>query len=358
MDGILLSEGVNNQSSSFPQFSQLHEDLKVSIIGFVADAPLEECANVPFSSLTHTLPLVSKQFHRMTSVVETFWKDAICRQATRHEPTLWRGALKKIWRECANGDNNQNEDSQTSKEEEISIIELVERVVVSKNYSGFKALYKDIVRNHLRFVAPVFYMGNTLERLGRPYALHFFEPRYQYMMADIMRDQSDTVRRGEGPVVGENSDVCFVHAMNPLRPLDMAVLVRVLRCGMFPDGRADVLMVPIQQVWLEQVWIRQNTGDLHYAKCLRLSKRKPDIEAAIRYHRHHRRQQSKNAHIEDQEGQPSIISIIKSVVIGACFFGVTVAMMLKGFQLITSSYRGHGRETAGREGIIDPTVEL
>mmetsp|Transcript_25556 Transcript_25556/g.53211 ORF Transcript_25556/g.53211 Transcript_25556/m.53211 type:complete len:257 (+) Transcript_25556:487-1257(+) len=236
---------------------------------------------------------------------------------------------------------------------------------VSSYYPSYQALYQDIVQHYIRFVAPVFCMGTSLERLGQPYALHFFEPRYQYMMSEIMKDQTDAVRRGEGPVVGDNNQVCFVHAAAPLQEFQMAVWVRVLRCGLFPDGRADVLMVPIQQIWMEDIWVRPNTGGLYYAQCLRLSQRTPNPQAAVEYYRdrqqRRRRQQESERERSLNEGEgeedaaggrPTTRSTLKSMFWAFCFFGAAVALVSKGCEYLL----GRSSSSSSTEPGTSPAV--
>jgi len=110
-------------------------------------------------------------------------------------------------------------------------------------------------------------MSGNLQ-LGEAYGLHFFEPRYRLLIHDVMADQPEEARRG-GRVRGE---AMFVHANRapPTRSAP-AVLVRVLRCEIYGDGRADVLLMPCAHVWLEELWVRPNSGHLYYARCLRMN---------------------------------------------------------------------------------------
>ena len=77
--------------------------------------------------------------------------------------------------------------------------------------------------------------------LGEPYELHFYEHRYRLLIADVMRGYPEEAKHG-GHI---QNPPCFVHAnRGPLAPTTPATLVQVVRCEIFPDGRADVLLMP------------------------------------------------------------------------------------------------------------------
>jgi len=254
-----VQESLGNPPRSFAMFPQLHAELQVSILGFVADAPFESLPeNYPKSSLTHILPHVCKKF-RTFSEADSYWKEAIHRQ-TAKEPFLWKTALHRI----------SGTDSDSPEYESESIKDLADRAYNALNKPAYKSMYRIILNNHLRFKGPVFYMDGQVQ-LGEPYALHFFEPRYRLLIAEVMRDQPNTAKNG-GRVQGD--DAMFIHAnRTPLAPTTPATLVQVIRCQMYPDGRADVVLVPKAYVWLENLRIRPNSGHLYYAQCLRMGER-------------------------------------------------------------------------------------
>ena len=77
--------------------------------------------------------------------------------------------------------------------------------------------------------------------LGEPYELHFFEPRYRLLIAEVMKGYPESAKSG-GRI--QNPPI-FVHAnRGPLAPTTPATLVEVVRCEIFPDGRADVVLMP------------------------------------------------------------------------------------------------------------------
>ncbi|KAL7562405.1 hypothetical protein ACA910_007726 [Epithemia clementina (nom. ined.)] len=246
-----------SQPDSFSLFNYLHDDLKVTVLSYVADAPFESRnITIPTSSLTHILPQVSRKF-RFLCNTEYYWKDALVRQIMA-EPFLWKRALHRI----LNLPLTQNEDAESAEQ-------LVMKAFKQQKYVDFKDMYRDIVKNHLRFVGPVFYMCGQVA-LGQPYSLHFFEPRYRMLIAEVMKDQPLDAKRG-GRIVGDST--LFIHAnRGPLAPTTPATLVQVLSCEIFEDGRANVVLLPVAYVWLEKLWVRPNSGQLYFAQCLRMGK--------------------------------------------------------------------------------------
>lgn len=249
------SSAQNSSTASFHLFTDLHEDLKLAILSFVADAPFESMPeNYPKSSLTHTLPLVSKQF-RVFCEEQSYWKAAIERQFQK-EPFLWKRALHKI---CDIAPASKEAGTATAPD-------LVEQAAQALQKPSFKALYKKIVTDHIRFKGPVFFMGGQVQ-LGEPYALHFFEPRYRLLITEVMRGQPESAKNG-GRIP---HPALFVHANRaPLAPTTPATIVEIVQCQVYPDGRADVLLLPTAYVWIEKVWVRPNSGHLYYAQCLRM----------------------------------------------------------------------------------------
>lgn len=136
----------------FTLFHELQEEIKVCILTFVADAPLERPSfngngQSPDSTLTHRLPYVSKEFKRLASL-DCFWKAATRRRAGV-EP-LWRFALYTIT------DTKENDWIQKSI---TALIECAHDHIAG----GYKELYKCVVSTYLRFTSPVFHMPCPLE---------------------------------------------------------------------------------------------------------------------------------------------------------------------------------------------------
>jgi hypothetical protein len=87
------------------------------------------------------------------------------------------------------------------------------------------------------------------------------------MIAAIMDDYPIDAKTG-GHI--RNPPV-FVHAnRGPLSPTTPATLVQVVRCEIFADGRADVVLLPTAYTWIEKLWVPSHSGGLVCAQCLRM----------------------------------------------------------------------------------------
>eukprot|EP00522_Entomoneis_paludosa_P013851 CAMPEP_0172447676 /NCGR_PEP_ID=MMETSP1065-20121228/6941_1 /TAXON_ID=265537 /ORGANISM="Amphiprora paludosa, Strain CCMP125" /LENGTH=350 /DNA_ID=CAMNT_0013199039 /DNA_START=252 /DNA_END=1304 /DNA_ORIENTATION=- len=271
---------------SFSLFPYLHDDLKLTILSFVADAPFEPRfnRNSSRSGLTHALPQVSRKFQQLSDT-DFFWKHAILRQV-ENEPFLWKTALERMVATptaVAPATRTVSQGGESSEPTSCSLVPpmpitlspnetLLIAALEQKGYPSFKAMYQDIVTYHLRYVGPVFCMGGQVT-LGEPYGLHFFEPRYRALIAQVMKDQPPEAKCGGRVLMGQDnaSDPIFIHAnRGPLEPTTPATLVRVQRCEIFPDGRANVELLPIAHVWLEKIWVQPRSGTLHFAQCFKM----------------------------------------------------------------------------------------
>jgi len=170
-----------------------------------------------------------------------------------------------------------------------------------------QCIYRSIVQDHLRYQGPVFYMPSAI-RLGSPYGLHFFEPRYRLLMSEVMAPYPVSARRGEriSPMVsalypnnnlrqnGDDDDIksdllnvleqnqtllgryqlpTFIHAhQSPLRKNTPATIVQVRQCVVSRDGSADVYLEPIAYIWIDEVFERPGTGGLFEARGIRMGK--------------------------------------------------------------------------------------
>jgi len=129
-----------------------------------------------------------------------------------------------------------------------------------------KSIYETVVNHYLRFKGPLFVMPGQVA-LGQSYALHFFEHRYRVLISQMMHGQQSDALNG-GRIKGE---VYFLHANRaPLERTTPAVLVQVLQCHIYPDGRADVILMPVHYVWLESIWVRPDQGNLYHAQALKM----------------------------------------------------------------------------------------
>lgn len=133
-------------------------------------------------------------------------------------------------------------------------------------------VYHSVVQNYIRFTAPVFYMRQNM-RLGEEFGLHFFEPRYRLLIAEVMENWPSAIR-GE-PIVADKygNFPSFIYVnYNSVAPSSRAFIVHVRQCYIHPGGRADVLLMPVAHVQLEHIWDRPNSGRLYMARAVRLGK--------------------------------------------------------------------------------------
>lgn len=316
------------------------------------------------STLTHTLPLVSKQFHRLTKQHDFFWENALLRLVKKEH--LWEEGMKrfvfdskcdKIRSDIVERNHNRNRRDKRTKSNQLQQQRAQPQAAVPQsdgaslqimsatnnvnnlttnpdNTTKEKALlkqacdaieaypprnhiatssgihqciYRSIVHDHLRYQGPVFYMPSAI-RLGSPYGLHFFEPRYRLLVAEVMAPYPVSARRGEriSPMVsalfpnnnlrqnGDDDDIksdllnvleqnqtllgryqlpTFIHAhQSPLRKNTPATIVQVRQCMVSRDGSADVYLEPIAYIWIDEVFERPGTGGLYEARGIRMGK--------------------------------------------------------------------------------------
>jgi len=357
-DEIIISSSSGEATTDITVPSSLsifHEDILLSILSFVADTPFEMVGGDNPTSLTHTLPLVSKQFHRLTKQHDIFWENALLRLVKQEY--LWEDGMKrfvfdskcdKIRSDILKRNHNRNRRDKRTKNNQLQQQQTRAEAVqmnASSNVENLKSdntdnttkeetllkqacdaieaypprnhtasssgihqcIYKSIVNHHLRYQGPVFYMPSAI-RLGSPYGLHFFEPRYRLLMSEVMAPYPVSARRGEriSPMVpslipnnslrhnGDDDDIkadllnvleqnqsllgkyqlpSFIHAhQSPLRKNTPATIVQVRQCMVSRDGSADVYLEPIAYIWIDQVFERPGTGGLYEAQGIRMGK--------------------------------------------------------------------------------------
>jgi hypothetical protein len=240
--------------SSFSQWRQLNDDLMMHVISYAADAPFE----LPHqrSALTHVLPLVCRDFHAKCRS-EYLWKRALER-LVRKDPDLWQVGLLKLL------PRNQRDQIPPNVNQVVYVHDQIEA-------ASYQDVYRRIVSTHIRVEYPVFCMNGHVQ-LNEPFGLHFFEPRYRLLIAEVMRDFPPEARQGNTihpNQAGEMPTFCYAH-VQPFAPTSPACLVHVRNCHMHADGTADVFLVPVSYVWLERMWERPNTGRLYQAQCIRM----------------------------------------------------------------------------------------
>jgi len=286
-----------------------------------------------YSTTTHILPYVSKHFYSLLQGdngedavgggQDVFYKSGLIRLC-KNDPKLWKTGLQKLLlappsatssgeggnnnnnkkrkkKEHRNGDNSvasNNDDSlvtggtaTNNNDQIVTAEELLEQLIQTTSsplmtkpklyYTNYLDLYKTILDTQLRLRAPIFYMPDTIN-LNRPIGLHFFEQRYRILIHSVMQPYPNEARRGQplkevlkNMPPGNNKrneypKFIYAHA-SPLQKGSPAVIVEVQQCLIHPNGTADVVLLPVQFVWLEHIWEAPNAGALYFAQARKMN---------------------------------------------------------------------------------------
>lgn len=258
----------SSEQQYFPQFEALNEDLMVNILSYVATVPFEVVHARPRSTVTGVLPLVCKQFNQFCKR-DYFWQTSLKRLKVA-DPYLWEEGLLRLLPDGVKASEN-----------------LVDQLHEALNID-YKSIFRNVLDTYIRITGPVFYMTG-LVRIGHAFGLHFFEPRYRILIAEVMRNWPEEARQG-APIAADQNGLfpVFIYAhMAPLAPTTPACLVRVQSCNIHADGSADVMLVPVAYVWLERVWERRGAGRLCNATCIRMGRDQArEMEGANAPHGH------------------------------------------------------------------------
>jgi hypothetical protein len=253
------------------------------------------------------LPLVSRHLYFLCKKSDHFWRDALER-LVHSEPYLWEEGIRMIRSYCDEqrrqmhgteiGGKNSDGYSvclfqdlidadrglpyqiQPSLDPNIGktlITSACESLSLSQENVGDcinRKLFSKIVSRHLRCTAPVFCMPGSVQ-LGREFGLHFFEPRYRQLIADVMTGYPELTG---GRRIKKGEDVehypTFLYANTfPIERHTPICLVQVRQCMIYSDGRADVLLVPCAYVWMEYMWEVLESHGLFYGRGKRMSLR-------------------------------------------------------------------------------------
>lgn len=220
---------------------------------------------------------------------ESLWHEALLRQVDnkRHQEWHWKTGLRRLLpleeyqdNEIEESTNKENNKNNSTKFDGKTILRRVQAHLGRE--LSFREVYRKVFSNHIQFVAPIFIMPCAVE-LGENYrevyGLHLFEPRYRYMVRDLLNasDNPQTARRGAAIRPGRNAEGLLqppylIHFCLPqrLRAGAMACLVQVVWCRTYEHDTADVQLLPVSWIRLESVWVRPEYGHLFYAKATRL----------------------------------------------------------------------------------------
>jgi len=288
-----LSNQRQKMSHSFPQFKELSDDNIVSILAFIGDVPFELSVCTPRvilpcfvgsedgqSTITSILPYVSKKIYSILKNSDYLWKLALER-LVRNYPWRWKIGLQHFISEYSSYDvgvtrkNDSNckvSDYPSGSDlvnESIRLLKICDDnlVYIDHIYVTDKSLhqriFKWVVMKNMKITSPLFFMPGRTD-IGERIALHFFEPRYRALIAEVMAPFPDVARRG-GMIAATSSRAspCFIYAnCMRLRLGATVTIVQVIQCCMYPDGTADVVLEPFAFARIERLRKRNNSGEL------------------------------------------------------------------------------------------------
>ena len=146
-------------------------------------------------------------------------------------------------------------------------------------------LYRHILSQYIKFRSPLFYMPDQVE-IGREFGIHFFEPRYRLLIAEVMssfpRDysQGGTITPLLSKLLYNHTNPferrcspypTFIYANNsPLKANSVVTIVEVSHCIIHENHTADVSLQPVQYGRIEEVRERPNSHHLYEAKVVRM----------------------------------------------------------------------------------------
>mmetsp|Transcript_21758 Transcript_21758/g.32238 ORF Transcript_21758/g.32238 Transcript_21758/m.32238 type:complete len:295 (+) Transcript_21758:122-1006(+) len=272
----------------FHDFTGLQAELVPLILSFVATVPYEESSLQKSATLTHTFPLVCKQFHWICQHIEDLWMDAFER-LVKTKPELWgRATLLFLNSNCSKEEQQQKSYPDSAAHSSM----LLERAcnVMQEILAGEEIhskgtlharLYRHILSNYIRCEMPVFHMLDDMITRDRSVRLHFFEPRYRSLIWDLMEPFPNDFRAGRIPNaengISDPPNFLFAHR-SPLTPGVVACIVHILHCNINPNGTATLEVVPVEHVRIEMIFEKEDRSDhLHFAKVMKMQEDEQDL---------------------------------------------------------------------------------
>ncbi len=280
------------------------------------------------NTLTHTFPYLCRQFYTL-SKTNSLWMSSLIR-LIRRNPSLWKYAFSKMihvgktipsWSDYYNPTMDRDdyrlgvqvrnmEDFKGDKKEEMVLLdELISNVYESVqeqiemryhcNYDanddhnhkeqfipqtkGVKAFYIHLIRTYMQIPMPMFYMPMSSLRRNTSMTLAFFEPRYRYMLSEIMKGRpiqdfhgrpirnvtissSSSKRKEKNAKIEKRPQFLFVNkyttttSTNDSKTIQAkyGFLVEVKRCQMLEFGRSEVIIDIVKNVEIFQVKRRKD----------------------------------------------------------------------------------------------------
>lgn len=126
-----------------------------------------------------------------------------------------------------------------------------------------KVAYRSLVTKHMVVTMPVFYMPSRM-RLNQAIGVHFFEPRYRRLIAEVTAGRTGDEQSG-GQLTAPLPRFVYACTADPLVAAGRtaeAFVVEVHRCRIYVNGRADVLLCPVKSVRLVKVEERAGSDGL------------------------------------------------------------------------------------------------
>jgi hypothetical protein len=228
---------------------------------------------------------VSKQFYFLCKSIDDLW--ALCvKRLVKYQPDLWGEAINRFIQ------NNVSQDPDfanpnTSCLDRACIV--MRRLMIpsrndlstSQSFSIHAHLYRHLLSRYIRYEMPVFYMPDDLILRGRSLGFYFFEPRYRRLIWEVMEPYPQEFRQGRIPNVenGITNPPMFIYANRaPLRRGTIACVVQVIHCNINSNGTANIEVVPVEHVLVEQVYEQVDMNDhLYFARVLRMRKEEQDF---------------------------------------------------------------------------------
>jgi len=315
---------------SFPQFNTLSEELMLEILSYVAYGPfefeLEEeekqennsdknerngnsknlNQTIFQSTLTHNLPLVSRQFRKLC-FQDNLWIPSLQR-LLMNNPNKWKYALASFvntgdstsrpqWSMFYNPIVDRNEyvlDAKVKKIDTLNrtqmidlIMEIYKSTVVlprdedeletndvengnndiisSELYCRSREFYLTMIINFIHISVPIFHMRYEALREGMTISLRLFEPRYRYLINEIMNGRKSSDFRGR-QLARPRPKFIFANQRRLARGTS-AFLVEVCRCKILEAGRFLLKISISKKVILldvkERVHLENGLHDAH-----------------------------------------------------------------------------------------------
>jgi hypothetical protein len=312
---------------TFPQIQYLQEELVLLIFSFIADVPYESSTTASESTLTHVIPLVSKDYNTMYTKSNYLWKHALIR-LVEDQPKTWGHGMKSFLRTFPlpngssnpiidnqmdyNDDNDDNDNDNNYILDEIELVHAAGKSMknILRSHNGyfsresnnnddtttttttatttptqtpiFIELYRYILSNFIRFTSPLFYMPDRIT-IGNEFGIHFFEPRYRTLIGEVMSPYPNSFKNGD-PITPDTSHLyhptnlypSFIYAnKSPLKRGTSACIVEVRQCVIHHNQTADVFLMPVSYVRIEHVWERPGSHNLYEGSVMKMG----DLEA-------------------------------------------------------------------------------